>query len=414
MHLSNDIISAIYLLKIFKMQNLDKIKCVEGIRGVACLMVFLSHLSSTFAPSMHTGNASKAKSSYEMLIHNSPFAFFYSGVGAVAIFFVLSGFILAHVILTSKNPPASIAGMALKRYWRLMIPATASCLLAYIIFLLFKVDNSQLGEWAQRYHIEQPSILEALKNGSINAFFGGSTAYNWSLWTMKIELYGSVIVLFMCSVIPYITYKKSFVALMMLIPFAMHLPAREDIYYCSFISGVMIFLIKGNLKNALGIPLLIIGLFLCGYHYHGYWYKEINSFVTVTAQYKIDNYILFNSIGGFLFVLSIIKTKALSKLLSLRPLQYLGALSFSVYLIHQPFLYVVCPNVFNYFYGMKISYSISALYASFSCLLIVYLTAHYYHNYIDKFSISFSNSFKKILMKRNPDISTEHTEIKQG
>lgn len=390
------------------MQKFNKINSVEGIRGIACLMVFLSHLSSTFAPSMHTGNASQAKSSYEMLIHNSPFAFFYSGVAAVSIFFVLSGFILSHVILTSKNLPLSIAGMALKRYWRLMIPAVVSCLIAYIIFSLFKVDNSQLGDWARRYIIESPSIVEAVKNGAVNAFFGGSTAYNWSLWTMKIELYGTVIVLFMCSILPHIKYRKSFVIILMIIPFLMHLPSRDDIYYSAFISGVLVFLIKREITSTQGLMLFLIGLFFCGYHYHGFWYKDINSAITITGKLKIDNYILFNSIGGFLFVLSALKTNILSRTLSCKPLQYLGALSFSVYLIHQPLLYVVCPSVFNLVKSHGYSYSISASCASFSCLIVVYFLSHFYHKYVDRFSIYFSNLFKNYaIIPNNKELPEE-------
>ncbi len=382
-------------------QKNNKIGFVEGIRGVACLMVFMSHLSSTFAPSMHTGNAGAAKSSYEMLIHNSPFAFFYSGVAAVGIFFVLSGFILSHVILGSENTQRSIASMALKRYWRLMIPATVSCILAYVIFKFIHVENSALADWATRYHVNNPSLIDALKNGAINAFFGGSTAYNWSLWTMKIELFGSVIVLFMCSVIPHINYKKSFVVVMMFAPFLMNLPSREDIYYASFISGVLIYLISKIFDKYSGVLILLLALFLCGYHYHGAWYRDINSFITLTSRFKIDNYILFNNIGGFLFVLSISKTQILARIMSVKALQYLGALSFSVYLVHQPILYVICPYVFNYFNGNYYGYSVSALIASTSCVVAVYFLSHFYYKYIDKFSVWVSGNFKDMIMIKN-------------
>lgn len=381
--------------------NSNKIGSVEGIRGIACLMVFLSHLSLTFAPAMHSGNAAQAKSSIEMMIHNSPFAFFYSGVAAVAIFFVLSGYILSHVILTSKNPPLAIASMALKRYWRLMIPAAASCLLAYAIFITFKVDNSGLSGWAQRYIIESPSFYDAIKTGAINAFFGGSTAYNGSLWTMKIELFGSVLVFFMCSIIPHIMYKKTFVIVFMLIPFFMYLPPREDIYYSSFVSGILVFLINKKITNRLGVALFLIGLFFCGFHYHGVWYEWIHKGLTITARHKIDNYILFNSMGGFLFVLSVIKTDILSKLFSCKLLQYLGAVSFSVYLIHQPLLHVIAPTAFNFISPYAYNYAIASLFASTICLVGVYFAAHFYRKYIDNFGISFSSKFKNLAMSTN-------------
>ena len=81
----------------------QKINAAESIRGLACLAVVLSHLSLTFFPQLHNfGESAVQQYNFFALLHNSPLAFFYSGTGAVFVFFVLSGYVLS---LSSLNKP---------------------------------------------------------------------------------------------------------------------------------------------------------------------------------------------------------------------------------------------------------------------------------------------------------------------
>lgn len=321
----------------------QKLGSVEGIRGVACLMVFLSHLSSTFAPSMHTGNIANARTPIDIIMHSSPFAFLYSGAAAVGIFFVLSGFILSYCILNKGDAVSNAAGMTIKRYFRLMPPALGSCIIAYFALKYFTFDKSSLGDWAQNYNITNPSFFDAIYNGTISSFLSGSAPYNWSLWTMKIEFFGSLSVFFLCCIIPQVKYKKTLTLIFMCIPFAMNVKSGDEIYYAAFFSGVLIYLIDINLPNKLGTVFFVLGLFLCGYHTNGYFYKDINSIVNINVFNKhIDNYGLFNNLGGFIVVFCVLKTKSISQIFSHNFFVKLGALSFSVYVLHQPIMHITC------------------------------------------------------------------------
>lgn len=379
----------------------NKIESIEGIRGVACLMVFLSHLSSTFLPSMHTGNIANAKTPIDIFMINSPFAFIYSGVAAVGIFFVLSGFILSYGVLNKGEVISKAAGMAVKRYFRLMPPALLSCVIAFFIFSFIDVDKTSLGDWAKNYNISSPDFFESIWTGSVTPFFIGSAPYNWSLWTMKIEFFGSMALFFLCCVVSQVRYKKMVVLITMLIPFFMNIKAGDDIYYAAFFSGMLIYLLNIRFNLFLGIIIFIIGLFLCGYHSNGLWYKWINELVNLSVYgRKIDNYTLFNNIGGFLVVLSIVKTDFLSRVLSAKILFKMGALSFSVYVLHQPIMHVTTPVIFNLSINNNISYGASSAIASVLTLIIVYLISIPYHKYIDNFSVNFSNKIKNIVMDK--------------
>lgn len=129
---------------------MNKLHSPESLRGIACIVVVFSHLLGVFFPQLHnfyTSNLPK----YEIAesIHNSPFTFFYSGTGAVFVFFVLSGYVLTLSSLKAKNTVKRFWLSIMKRYPRLAIPALGSCLLMYLA-LHIDIDVSQTSEWFQK------------------------------------------------------------------------------------------------------------------------------------------------------------------------------------------------------------------------------------------------------------------------
>ncbi len=158
------------------MTSPNKINVVEGIRGLACFMVVLSHLSLTFFPYLHLGGLSENSGfPIQKLFYESPFAFIYSGTAAIFIFFVLSGYILSYVALGKSYYKGKFVKMSLKRYPRLAIPTLVSCLLAFTLFSLFNLDTSQLSEWITKYGNFNYSLIGAIFSGTIESFFGKSS-----------------------------------------------------------------------------------------------------------------------------------------------------------------------------------------------------------------------------------------------
>ena len=70
------------------MQAPQKLPAVEGVRGVACFMVVLAHLSLFFFQGLYMGVPEYSGHEIQLFIRNSPFAFLYSGLAAVYIFFM--------------------------------------------------------------------------------------------------------------------------------------------------------------------------------------------------------------------------------------------------------------------------------------------------------------------------------------
>lgn len=87
-----------------------KVAAAEGIRGIACLMVVFSHLALSFFPYLHSFDQYRLSPyQLELAIHQSPFAFFYSGTAQPFIFFL-------YLVVMYSLMPSSIAVILYKKF----------------------------------------------------------------------------------------------------------------------------------------------------------------------------------------------------------------------------------------------------------------------------------------------------------
>ena len=79
------------------MNQSGKIQYLEGIRGVAALMVFFHHFLLAFFPSFNFAGdpATSHLGTFELNYWRTPLSVFTNGEFMVSLFFVLSGFVLS-------------------------------------------------------------------------------------------------------------------------------------------------------------------------------------------------------------------------------------------------------------------------------------------------------------------------------
>ncbi|MGE5084668.1 MAG: acyltransferase family protein [Bacillota bacterium] len=363
----------------------NKVNSAESIRGLASIAVVLSHISLTFFPQLHGFDKSKVPE-YDFLnfIHQSPFGFFYSGTGAVFVFFVLSGFVLSLSSFKNDNSSKKLKTSLIKRYPRLAIPTVFSCLIAYITWH-FTIDVSQVAEWGAGLAGQNPSLYDALFEGSISSFLYGASAYNWVLWTMQIELLGSLIIYFACFL--YSKQKLAVVPFLILSLIGTHF-ISETVFLgiLSFLLGMGIFLYARELPNKVALPLFVLGLYFCGVHDNSVSY---NFFTQLLDESTYD---LLNFFGGFLVVYSVLKSEFLSRMGDQKFLVFLGKVSFSVYLIHLAVTYALGIPFFNFIYStLHFSFLSAGLLASLFILATSILLAIPCSDYVDAFAVKVSN-----------------------
>ncbi len=247
-----------------------------------------------------------------------------NGTASVGFFFVLSGYVLT--IRPFQIPSASyLAGATVKRLPRLMLPAAVTILAGYIILrfaLNYNVEASAftgsqwLRDFGNAYHPVgfEPSLASAFTE-CITVFFKGySFHYNSNLWTMKPELFGSLLVFAIAG------------ALMLKVPrsikHAVFIVALVGCYFAvnklfPFVAGAYIAFSFGTgakpWRNAwIGYAAIIASL-LC---FSAFSWADIHT------------------VGAALLIVALISTPSAARHLSGRVGLWLGRFSFPIYLVH--------------------------------------------------------------------------------
>ena len=379
---------------------MSKFLAVESIRGVACLMVVFSHISYTFFPYLHAfnGKADPDINGIQYFIHESPFAFFFSGSAAVYMFFVLSGFILTKVALSHSSSPQKIFSMSIKRYPRLMIPALTSCLIAFVFFLIFDITSPNLSEWINEYGAGEYSFFGAMYSGLIDVFFvSGQSTYNPVLWTMKIELIGSFVIYIIC--LNHLVFKIKYfpVMILFLIISLISLGWIENslgLGLLSFYGGYAFSTYGKKIPGVVALPVLALGIYLAGAHNDSWSY----SFLSPLLGQK--TYIACNFFSGFIIVYAILFNSNLIKLFSGRLTVFMGKVSFSVYLIHMPILSTLGVYLFEVVYSYSGMYGLSAISSSIFTVLFIYLVSTVFYSQVDVRGMLISKYLSDIVTKK--------------
>jgi peptidoglycan/LPS O-acetylase OafA/YrhL len=174
---------------------------LDGLRGIACLIVALCHFVIAFYVSLMDGDPAHVHNAWELtLAHTNLILFYDPGLG-VAIFFVLSGYVLAASV--AHVQPAWLR-LALRRWLRLCLPVFPLACLALLAFhagafsLLPKAAHLADSYWLSQFYPSYISYypLSAYVYNICVTFFvgypGPTQSLLGTLWTLPFELVGSL------------------------------------------------------------------------------------------------------------------------------------------------------------------------------------------------------------------------------
>lgn len=155
----------------------NRIPSLDGLRGVAAVVVLLYHVSLVARPIVGGTDA------WAWLTH-SPAKAVFAGTEAVLVFFVLSGLVVTLPALRAKfDWPAFMSA----RLVRLYAPVAASLLLAATLVLLVPRDLSRVveGSWSDTAQAREVTLAMVLGEASLAP---ASYDLNNVLWSLRWEL----------------------------------------------------------------------------------------------------------------------------------------------------------------------------------------------------------------------------------
>lgn len=156
-------------------KNSPRLAFLEGLRGVAALIVLIHHLFLAFWPTTYFGTHETAHHKLDIWLYkySALVGFLHTGTFSVALFFVLSGYVLTFRYSSAKDTEL-IESLAIKRYFRLAIPALGSILIAYFLMKLGLMYNQEAvsltqSVWLGWFYNFSPTFFGALYEGFVGA-----------------------------------------------------------------------------------------------------------------------------------------------------------------------------------------------------------------------------------------------------
>lgn len=293
----------------------ERLSAMDGVRGWAAFSVLLFHAFFEMFRAIHP-------------VYASPLLFpLMCGNFAVMIFFVLSGHVLSYGFMKARNY-GDLKNLALKRYPRLAIPVLLSCLIVFACMQAGLTANHEAGalvhreDWLGNWLRFGPDIQSFFKEVLFNTFFTQQKPiYNRFLWTMFYELSGSVLVF-----ITLLFYPKLERPLLVLCVLAVCL-----LWFMPFIGCFVLGMICSDL--------LVRGTF-ASFRTSRRWQitalaaVPVSYLLIMTAYVTIGENIRLYAILGFGLIMAVHIHPILEKAMNGGVSQYLGRLSFPLYLMH--------------------------------------------------------------------------------
>jgi len=291
---------------------------VDGIRGWAALVVLLFH---TFGEMLKYAVPA---------VHIAWFAPLLAGDIAVAIFFILSGDALSSGFFAGGGERV-IDRLLVRRYLRLTIPIFMSCLLTYFILLAgfdFHLEASEIlnrADWSGKFLQFNESLLGFLRYSLIGVYTSHTPelSYNPFLWTMSVEMIGSMLVFLLCYL--WKRLKKPQLVCLLLVMWFTAIGSLFSLFFAGMLMGY--YRQQGYfdklLKQRNHQLLALVAVFLI-----------IGILIATAGMHKSTAFLPLMFLVSMLLVFCFYTQKQLKAFFSNKFSQFLGEISFPLYLVH--------------------------------------------------------------------------------
>jgi len=372
---------------------MKKILYLEGLRGIAALIVLFGHLKALcflaeeakFYTLIHKLHLGKFIDTFIINVIQLSF----NGEISVWIFWTLSSYVISILFFKStENYDKVIIAYFSKRYIRLCIPVLFSVLLAYALLkfgLMYNKNSALQNGWSETFYLFEPNFFKAMFSALFDAFFNykPSETYNPVIWTIQYEFLGSLFTFAIFGIIRHNSkrYILYFVILLVLLKLNLF-------WLCAFVVGhILSDYDFSDMNNKTTLKVRQIENKINKYRYFNFAISILlivfNNFICakLNMKYELQNLILSSFI-----VYMCLRNDIYKRIFSSKFPYWLGKLSFSFYLIHVP---IICSLTA---YLILINNTLSGkLFAVGVTMIVVFISAHFFTKYIDKQSVILAN-----------------------
>lgn len=304
---------------------------LDGLRGIASLTVFFSHVFYMQKIDV-----------VPTAISASIFRSLWDGTAAVFLFFILSGFVLALPSLGASRRPIELFPYIVRRIFRIY-PAYIFALFLSMVLMRFVFVQTGLGglsEWIRSFWANDVSGFEIVRHFTMIG--SDTTKIDPPVWTLKVELIISMVFPLIVYVLQGGNSKAICGAIVVTFMAIFATKPSAFFYFALFICGgvlakyhVPIIMSIRRIGGVAGGLLLVVALCLYSSRFT----------LRMVGENELVWHILVSS-GAALFIILAISYGPFTGLLRTKPVQFLGHISYSFYLLHFPVLLAVSSVTF--------------------------------------------------------------------
>lgn len=314
-----------------------KLVYLDGLKGLGCVVVFLTHFVFAFYYGMYhyQPESCHLPGNLDIAIGKSPLNLFYNGNSAVRLFLILSGYLLCRSFFRTGDRKRLMRS-AKKRYLRLMPAVLAVNAVIYICMKLGLYQNARAAvlagstEWFAGFNAFPPSFIGMLRESLFGCFLFGTNDYNGVLWTLQMLFLGAYLDYALAAFVSRLKFRwLIYGVLAVLLLRTDFLGMFLGYVLCDFMYTDWAWRRKLCENRVLNWCLFAAGLYFMAYPSAGFGYEGT---IWAILPFVFVNY--YHILGVLCFLFSVLNLEPIQRFFSMKGFQYLGRISYSLYLIH--------------------------------------------------------------------------------
>ena len=393
------------------MSNKNDTLYLNGIKGVACIIVFLMHFINTFYPAVFNGEifSPHLPNNFDATLLQSPFLSLINGRIMVGVFMVISGMVLTIQVIKNTSE-SKLTEIVFKRYFRFTFVLFAFCLIVFFMSkagLFFATECCEITDarGTKFFYTTEFSFLDVFEHTFYLIPFKKSTVFSLAFWCIKDMLIGSFV-----SILLGLSAKRAKKGILVLFVVLYIMFAYNNFWFSSFVLGSVLGYIYVNKENfykekyklvydILGVTIFVLGMIIGAYP----WRMEPTNFYSTLGSFIPENIIkadFFEMFGAFLIV-SGISMSRMRFLFSKKPMLFLGKISFSVFLLHVPVIYSIgCWSMVK-LDSINVEYILSTVIVFILTVLITIISSCLFNRFIANFCNNLIQKFLCLFYYKN-------------
>lgn len=367
-------------------EKYSRLDFVDGLKGIACILIFLHHFTLAFLPGTYYGDSVATKYAWEAWLFSNPISSVINGNFWVCVFCITSGFLLSYTIFI--KPYEKVSAMIIKRYFRLALPVFVTSFLVWILMKLGAFVHLEAAQitgsmWLPLYYVQNGTLRDVFETSFVKVWFEGSNLFSTAFWMLKDLFIGSYLSILLSLAGKTVKEKKAPLIWYLLV--AMLYVYMDSLQLC-FVLGTFLAYVFVSFRD-LKIPAwLNVVMFVCAIFLGGYpsemkpigVYKHLDF-----SSSRITDFQLYHIFAAFLLIVVLLYGNLLHKWLESKLCMGLGKISFAVYLLHIPILYSLSCKLFLQYYQSTSRYGIAVLISFIVSLACVMGTSWLFNRFVE-------------------------------